>query len=79
MNYNRVISFAILGAFVGLILGAIVGIFGPPLFWQLTKPEIFQDGQWALYIFASVPHFSKVGVFLGVFVGALLGLKAKKV
>jgi len=55
---------------IGATIGGICGFILPPIYYQLTNPEILNDGQWGLVYLAALP----VGIVIGAVIGCIVGV-----
>jgi hypothetical protein len=60
----------VLSGRIGATIGGICGFILPPIYYQLTNPEILNDGQWGLVYLAALP----VGIVIGAVIGCVVGV-----
>ncbi len=60
------------GLYIGSIIGGIAGFALPPIYYQLTKPEVLKDGQWGMVYLATLPMGMVIGASIGCALGVLL-------
>jgi len=69
-KFGSVVWYGRTGICIGAAIGGMCGVILPPVYYQLTNPEILNDGQWGLVYLMALP----VGIIVGAIIGCIVGM-----